>query len=461
MAAYRSVTENPCHMCMPMGGVLALKGIENSMVMVHGSQGCSTYMRLHTVGHFNEPVDIASSSLNEKGTVYGGEGVLKKGLDNVIKVYQPGLIGVLTTCLAETIGEDIERITTEYLEERGLKNLKIVPVPTPGYGGSHSEGYWLTLKTLVSSLVRETVKHSKINIIIPNISPADIREIKRILEFMQVDYTLLPDISQTLDRPFQRPYKKIPDGGTKLQDIIEMAGAKATIEFGVTVEEDLSPGQYLKDQYGVPLYKLPLPIGIRNTDLLIKALQEIFHNKVPETLLLERGRLQDCMVDSHKYNREGKAIIFGEPELVYAMTRNCLENGIHPTLIAIGSSNKKLVQLLEGELAELDWPAEILVESNFKEIGENCKTKDVNLAIGHSGGKYLTEYLGLPLVRMGFPIHDRIGGSRILSVGYNGTVNFLDRITNTILERKLSTYRQQCYDKYYGDRAQEAVKAGE
>jgi nitrogenase molybdenum-iron protein NifN len=61
-------------------------------------------------GHYNEPVDIGSSSLSEEGTVYGGEKNLKKGLSNIIKVYNPDKIGVATTCLAETIGEDIKRM---------------------------------------------------------------------------------------------------------------------------------------------------------------------------------------------------------------------------------------------------------------------------------------------------------------------------------------------------------------
>ena len=52
-------TVNPCVMCQPMGSVLAFKGIENTMVLYHGSQGCSTYMRLHLAHHFREPVDIA------------------------------------------------------------------------------------------------------------------------------------------------------------------------------------------------------------------------------------------------------------------------------------------------------------------------------------------------------------------------------------------------------------------
>lgn len=109
-----NVDINPCKMCMPMGGVMAFKGIENSMVILHGSQGCSTYIRRHMATHYNEPVDIASSALTEQGTVYGGAENLKKGLKNMIKLYNPSTIGVMTTCLAETIGEDINRIVGEF-----------------------------------------------------------------------------------------------------------------------------------------------------------------------------------------------------------------------------------------------------------------------------------------------------------------------------------------------------------
>lgn len=94
-----NLSVNPCKMCMPLGGVMALKGIEESMVILHGSQGCSTYIRRHMATHYNEPIDIASSSLTEDGTIYGGAKNLKLGLKNIIKLYNPKIIGVLTTCL--------------------------------------------------------------------------------------------------------------------------------------------------------------------------------------------------------------------------------------------------------------------------------------------------------------------------------------------------------------------------
>lgn len=444
----RNVNENPCNMCMPIGGILAFKGLEQSMVILHGSQGCATYMRRHMAEHFNEPIDVASSSLNEKGTVYGGERNLKQGLDNMIKAYRPGVIGILTTCLAETIGEDIDRISQEYLREKGYGDLPVVTVNSPGYGGTHTEGYWLTLRRIVAQLARQTEANSKINVIIPNLSPADIRELKRILQVMQVDFILLPDYSDTLDRPYQKPYRKMPEGGTKLADIAAMGGAAATIQFGLTVDESMSPGYYLESRFGVPLYNLPAPMGIENTDMFINLLVKLTGNPLPACLEQERGRLLDCMIDSHKYNARGRSIIFGEPDNIYGVAKICLENGIYPVVVATGSKNPKLVKLLEEKLAYSPLRCTILTETDFTTIRKQSRGK-ANIAIGSSEGRFLTEKEGIPLVRYGFPIHDRTGGQRLLSVGYAGTTMFLDRVTNTLLEHKHNHYRKSMYEMFY------------
>lgn len=446
----RNVTENPCNMCMPLGAILPFKGIENTMVIIHGSQGCATYMRRHMAEHFNEPIDVASSSITEQGTIYGGEVSLIKGLENLITLYDPKLIGILSTCLAETIGEDLQRTAAAFMKEKGDQvDVQLVPVATPGYGGGHSEGYLQALYSIVRQISQYTEKHDRINIIVPHISPADVREIKRILELMQLKYTLLPDISETLDSPYTKPYRRIPSGGTPLAEIKAMPGARATIEFLPTVEDELSPGEYLEKEYGVPLYRLPLPMGVEACDELIRVLKTLNQQRVPEELKRERGRLLDAMVDSHKYNRAGRAAVFGEPETIYGLARVMAENGILPAVLATGSKSPNLNQMLQPLLAEHEEKPIILLDSDFISIRDYCVKRRVNLAIGNSDGRFLTEREGIPLVRLGFPIHDRVGGQRLLSIGYKGTMMLLDRITNTLLEAKQRVYREQMHKNYY------------
>lgn len=440
---------NPCKMCMPMGAVLALKGIENSMVLLHGSQGCSTYIRRHMAGHYNEPIDIASSSLNEEGTVYGGENNLKKGLKNIIKVYNPDVIGVATTCLAETIGEDIRRITAEFKEEEMTEGVKIIPVQTPGYGGTQFEGYFSTLRSLVAELATDKTPKDRINLIVPPMSPGDIRNIKNMLETMKIQHVLFPDCSDTLDAPYAESFRKIPQGGTGLQDIEGMAGAVATVEMSVTVPENLSPGRYLEENFGVPLYRCPIPIGIENTDRFLWTLSEAAGKEIPEKFKRERGRLLDGMIDSHKHNAEGRAVIYGEPELTYAVAGLCRENGIKPVLIATGSQNEKLKHLLEAATSQGEFSPKVVNDTDFEFIEKQVLEQKANLLLGNSDGKFITERHGVPLVRMGFPIHDRVGGQRLVYTGYDGTLQLLDNMTNTLLERKYESYRQNMYQKYY------------
>jgi nitrogenase molybdenum-iron protein NifN len=39
-------------------------------------------------------------------------------------------------------------------------------------------------------------------------------------------------------------------------------------------------------------------------------------------------------------------------------------------------------------------------------------------------------------MRIGFPVHDRFGGQRILHIGYRGTQMLFDRIVNIMIEQK-------------------------
>ena len=44
--------------------------------------------------------------------------------------------------------------------------------------------------------------------------------------------------------------------------------------------------------------------------------------------------------------------------------------------------------------------------------------------------------LDRPRVRVGFPIHDRLGAARLLHLGYRGAQQLLDRVANALIEAK-------------------------
>ena len=440
-------TVNPCVMCQPMGSALAFKGIENTMVLYHGSQGCSTYMRLHLAHHFREPVDIASSSLSEKGAVYGGRENLKKGLRNVINRYNPKVIGVATTCLAETIGDDVPAIIREFKEEQGIgddpeKDIIIVPVSTPSYGESHVSGYIKAIDAVVRKFTEKSeedravkIPNGKLNVIpVESLSPADVRELKEIFEVMAEDYIFLPDISKTFDAPLREYLPKIAPGGTPLSKIADMPNSQASLGLG-TVSKNLAV-KYLEESHGVPAYNVPIPIGLSNTDSFFIELVKILGCSIPEKYQKERGRLLDAMVDVHKYLYGVKAAVYGDPDLVFSLTTFMLELGMNPVLVATGSKSrdfeakiKQIVEIINPEIEPV-----VLNGIDFDTLNDAVSKCNPEILIGNSNGKYIAKALNIPLVRVGLPIHDRVGAQRILTVGYRGAMEFLDNITNTILE---------------------------
>lgn len=446
---------NPCKMCMPMGSVTAFYGIKNCMSILHGSQGCSTYIRRHMATHYNEPVDIASSSLTEEGTVYGGEQNLLKGLENLIKIYNPEVIAVATTCLAETIGEDINRIIDKfYIDNPEFKHIKIIPVPTAGYAGTQFEGYMKALSQIVKNVEMDPTKNNKVNVVTSTLSPADTRYLKELLECFDIDYILLPDLSDNLDGVFKPEYNKLPSGGTDIEDIKKMAGAKLTLELSSFTDENPSVAEYLNKTYEVPYIKCNLPVSLRDNDELIKILIEISGKKMPIKLQNIRGRYLDAMIDAHKYNGEARAAVYGEPDFVYSTVRLCVENGIMPILVATGSRSNSLKEKIEREIREVAEcyfidSYEILDDIDFKTIEEYAKKLGVNVLIGNSDGRRISEKLDISLVRRSFPIHDRVGGQRLRTLGYEGALTFLDDISNVILAKKETSFRENLYHKYF------------
>lgn len=100
------------------------------MPLLHGGQGCATYIRRYLISHFREPVDIASSSFGETQTVFGGEDNLSRALDNIERQYHPKLVAVATTCVAETVGEDVPMMVKRYNAKRSSP-LPVVQVSSP------------------------------------------------------------------------------------------------------------------------------------------------------------------------------------------------------------------------------------------------------------------------------------------------------------------------------------------
>ncbi|HHB76806.1 MAG TPA: nitrogenase [Desulfobulbus sp.] len=432
-------TTNACKLCKPLGACLAFKGIEGTVPYLHGSQGCATYMRRYIISHYNEPIDIASSSLSEKHAVYGGGPNLKLGLTNVAEKYHPAMIGIATTCLTETIGDDVSMYLDQYKKDtEGSQGLPdFVNVSTPSYSGTHMEGFHGAIYQIIAQRAQGGPQTETVNLLPGFVSSADYRLLKEIMVDFGLDCTMLPDLSDTMDGPALLEYEKVPAGGTPLAGIKAMGRSRVTIEFGRTLDSRESGGPVLEEKFNIANHRLGMPIGIGETDTFFDLLSSLSGRKMPEKYAGQRGRLVDAYVDGHKYIFGKRAIVYGEEDMVVGMSSFLAEIGIFPVLCASGGTSGHLAAAI-AEVTGDTLPEQPQVHEgmDFFDISEMAENLEPDLIIGHSKGYPLAKKLNIPLIRVGFPIHDRVGGQRILHLGYSGAQQLFDMVTNAVIAKK-------------------------
>lgn len=442
-------TRNGCKLCAPLGASIVFKGIKGCIPMIHGSQGCSTYIRRYMISHYKEPVDIASSNFSEESTIFGGNKNFNTGIDNLIGQYKPEVIGIASACLSETIGENIPQLIHEYQTVNGQNKLPVfIHASTPSYQGSHMDGFHEAVAATITTLAVSGKTGNHINLFPGFVSTEDIRHLKDILNDFQLPYVLFPDYSDSLDNPHWKEYQLMPEGGTSIEELQLTGTAKASIEFGYILNEGAyngkiknnhskpTAGTWLKEKYNIPYKQLGMPIGIKETDRFFKVLERITGRPIPERHQRERGRLVDAYVDGHKYHFGKRAIVYGEEDLVIGMVSFLEEIGIETILVASGGESGKLKvaidHITEGKRNDMI----VMNEADFETMNDMVDELKPDIMIGNSKGYYISRRLGIPLVRIGFPVHDRFGGQRIQHLCYKGTQQLFDRITNALIEHK-------------------------
>lgn len=431
----KSLMINPAKTCQPIGAMYAALGIKGCLPHSHGSQGCCAYHRSTLTRHYKEPISAATSSFTEGASVFGGQANLVQAIDNIFTVYNPEVIAVHTTCLSETIGDDLPQIFDKARKDKKVPEGKtLLGAATPSYVGSHVTGFSNMVKAMAALAEKTGEKTGKVNVIPGWVEPADMEEIRRIAELIGVGINMFPDTSGVLDAPLTGEYSMFPDGGCSVEDIKSSGDSIGTIALGEWCSADAA--RLLDSRCKVPCSILDMPYGLKATDRFVDALRTVAGTSVPEEISKERGKLVDLISDMHQYFYGKKAAIVGDPDQVIAMVEFLVSIDMVPMHVVTGTPGKKF----EKKIRELT--ADCGVEVNVKAAGDMfllhqwIKNDPVDLIIGNTYCKYIARDEDLPFVRWGFPILDRQGHQHFPTVGYMGGLRVLEQILNVLLDRK-------------------------
>ncbi|GAB6037913.1 nitrogenase molybdenum-iron protein subunit beta [Fundidesulfovibrio butyratiphilus] len=432
----QALTINPAKTCQPVGAMYAALGIHGCLPHSHGSQGCCAYHRSALTRHYKEPISAATSSFTEGSSVFGGQSNLLTAIQNMFSVYEPDIIAVHSTCLSETIGDDLTQIVEKAKSDGKVPEGKyVIHANTPSYVGSHVTGYSNMVLGMAKYLAKSTgVKNGKLNIIPGFCEPSDMAEIGRLATLMGVEFNLFPDTSGVVNAPLTGVYEMYPKGGAKIEDIASAGDAMRTLALGEWATA--AAAKHLDAEFKVPCTLLELPIGLAATDAFIQTMHSVAEKPVPAVIDFERGQVIDILSDYSQYFHGKRVALAGDPDQLIPLTRFLVELGMIPAYIVSGTPGNKFERTIREIVKDVPGEVKVKCPGDMFLLHQWIKQEPVDLLIGNTYLKYVSRDEDIPLIRHGFPILDRMGHSYFPSVGYKGAMRLMEKMLDAILSRR-------------------------
>ncbi|CAN5205550.1 nitrogenase iron-molybdenum cofactor biosynthesis protein NifN [soil metagenome] len=421
----KSCTVNPLKMSQPLGASFAFLGLDACMPVMHGSQGCTSFGLVLLVRHFKEAIPLQTTAMNEVTSILGGYDNIEAALLNIRKRASPRIIAICSTGLTETKGDDVDGyIVTARKRKPELDDTEIVYVSTPDYVGAFEDGYKHAITAIVKALVKPLPVKSDQITLLPgsHLSPGDIDELREIIEAFGLSVIVLPDISGSLDGHIAPDWRGTTLGGTSVEQIRAAGASSFTLGVG---EQTREGAEALQEIAGTPLEIFERLTGLEVNDRFLQRLAQISGKPVPAKYRRQRSQLLDAMLDGHFYTGGVKVAIGAEPDLLLAVGSLLHEMGAE--LRCCISTTKSAAHAL--------LPAEKVILGDLEDLERGAAESGCDLLITHSHGRQAAEKLNKPLLRIGFPVFDRIGNAHRRMVGYRGTMDFIFEIANLMMEQ--------------------------
>ncbi|WP_298398765.1 nitrogenase iron-molybdenum cofactor biosynthesis protein NifN [uncultured Azonexus sp.] len=433
----KALAVNPLKVSQPIGASLVFLGLNRSLPLMHGSQGCTAFGKVFFVRHFREPIPLQTTAMDQVSSIMGADENVVEALRTLSEKSKPDIIGLVTTGLSETQGTDILRTVKEFRAAHPeYDGVAVVPVNTPDFLGCLESGYALAVEALIQTLVPESAcagkRPKQVNVLASAmLTPGDIEAIKDWVEAFGLRPVVVPDIGDSLDGHLvEAEYSALTIGGTPRTEIEAMGESLATLVIGPSLSK---AADILKERTGVPDFRFAGLMGLDDCDAFTQTLSEISGRPVPEKIERHRAQLQDAMVDSHFMLGFARIALAADPDLLGMQVR--FLSGMGADIVAAVSPHR------HESLAGLS--VDQVIVGDLEDMEKAARAGGAQLVMANSHAADTASRLGLPLLRAGFPQYDTVGGYARTWVGYRGTRQALFDIANLMLgqHHELEPYR--------------------
>lgn len=406
---------NPFKLSQPMGATLAFLGVDNCMPLMHGGQGCASFTKVFFTRHFCEPIAIQTSAVTDAIAVLdGGDYSIVESVKNITNKVTPSLIGLHTTGLPETKGDDVAGVARQI-------EFPLVHVNTPDYEGGLESGWAKTCKALIEQLVMPTdvVNDNKL-VLLPHVSlqPIEVEKIKDLIENFGFNVFALPDLSTSLDGHLGEKQASLSSGGVSVEDVRTLGDAGLVVTVGDSM---LACATALQEKNSeIRHHHFSHVNGLDATDSLIEMLlKETCFSCPPPSVSRWRLRLQDAMLDSHFLLGQTRFLVVAEPDQLVGLCQSLSEAGGRVSLAISPVDSSQLEKVVADKVIVGDLEDAETMADEYDVIVGNCHCE----ALAHR--------LGKRLVLRGFPNWEQVGNTLKNDVLYEGGCYLLFETANT------------------------------
>jgi nitrogenase molybdenum-iron protein beta chain len=431
-----------------LGGALAAAAaLPRTVPIIHAGPGCAANFAWTQNGASGLQVGgpcaalaFPGTNLQENEVVFGGAERLDEEIEQTLKIMDGDLYFVLTGCVPEVIGDDVDSVVRKYAH----RGVAITSASTAGFKGNSYFGYEEVLKTLFAKVLKTKPGRREKTVNVWGLPPMmDV--------FWKGNLAGVKDLLGLLGyraNVFFGP-------GASLEEIENAAGAELNIVLSDVY--GLEAARLFKKIHGVDFISLPPPFGAAASDRFLKLAGRrlgLPARKISEIIKREGRRhyeFLEPLIDVYN-DMEGQryAIVIGDVNYGCAVADFLTDDlGWLADLVFVTDdlSDDERASLDKARSARARPRPEIIYESRAGAIAEKIdgrwrpsSTKYHNsrrpaFVAGSSLDRALAVSLGAPHLSLSFPVSNRAVLNRGYT-GYDGGLRLMeDVISSAILMR--------------------------
>jgi nitrogenase molybdenum-iron protein beta chain len=432
--------------CALGGALLTVTALPDTVPILHAAMGCATSIYFNQIGStgylgagYCGGTATPSSNVGENEIVFGGLDRLREQVANTLEIVDGNLYIILTGCMTDIIGDDIQSIVREFRAE----GKPIIGAETGGFKGDGYRGYDLILQALFRDFVehgRKKVPNS-VNLwgIVPGQDP-----------FWRGNLRYLTDLLGRLGLRVNTFF-----GADATLDDLKNA-AEASLNIVVSRYYGIEAAQLFEEIHGTPFLSTALPIGPTATATFLRQVAAALStpDTAVEALIAEEKRCYYRNIEriADAYNDldfQRYAVVIGDANYAPAITAFLGKDfGWLPELTVVTDDlpedRRDLV------IADVDDPASgyatgLVFETDASEMARHLAEKwprstgqplydafSPAFVVGSSLDREFALGIGAAHLSVSFPVGNRVILNRGYT-GYEGAMNLIEDLLSVVV----------------------------